>query len=310
MALSDTKSKSSDGAMEGKPIRKRKVFIAAILSFCPGLGQQYSGHLYRGILLYISVIVISWIAAIAFMYVKSTYLSIAILSTPIVISLLIMVDAVYCANKQPSDYKIKWYNRPWIYVGVFAFLFVTINPLMDLLIGKHVVRAYLADSQSMYPTILNRDVLLINKLENPQRKDVVLIGFEEDQPAGTVTKIIENDTLRRVIATPGDKIEIRGRKVLLNDAELDEPYVNKGLGVSPNALNHEKYAWGPETVPENEYFVLSDARQYTFDSRVIGFIKKERILGVATKVFWSWNLDGGGIRWDRTAMSIQENDPQ
>ena len=57
-------------------------------------------------------------------------------------------------------------------------------------------------------------------------------------------------------------------------------------------------------MPVDEYFVLSDARQYTFDSRIIGFVRNERIIGVASKVFWSWNMNAKDGNWDRVAMSL------
>jgi signal peptidase I len=290
--------------MERNPNKQRKLYIAALLSVCPGLGQQYSGHIYRGIALYILVIVTSWIAAIAFLYASSKFVSLAILFLPVIVSLLVMVDAVYCAKKQPKDYKLKWYNRSWIYFGVFAFLLVTVNPLMDALIGSHVVRAYMVTSESMSPNVLQYDIVGVNKLESPKRGDVVLIGYRDDKNSGAITNIIKGNTLRRIIAVPGEKVEIRGRQVIIDGKVLEEPYVSNGDDVGLNTLIKDDYRWGPDIVPDDEFFVLSDARQFTFDSRIIGFIRKERIIGIASKVFWSWNMNEKDSNWDRVAMSL------
>jgi signal peptidase I len=282
----------------------RRPLIAALLSICPGLGQQYSGHLFRGISLYMIIVVMFWISAVGFMYVTSTVLSFFVLLVPLVAMLLIMIDAVISSIKQGKKYRLKWFNSVWIYIVVFGGLLATVNPLMDNMIGKYIVRAYFVTSESMCPQILKHDLIVINKLKEPKRGDVVLIGHNSERSEASISRIIKDKTLRRIIAVPGDKIEIRGRKVIINNSELNEPYVTYGDGISVDILNDETFSFGPDEVPENEYFVLSDARQYSFDSRVFGYIDKGKITGVATKVFWSWNFKEGRVKWERTAMNI------
>ena len=284
--------------------KPRKIHIAVLLSICPGLGQQYAGHLYRGILFYITLIIVSWLAAIAFMYVKSTHVSLIILFVPIILFMFIVIDAIYCALKQPKDYKLKWYNKSWLYIGVFAFLLSSVNPLMDMLIGSNIVRAYFVTSKSMSPTILLHDLVLINKLKKPEKSDIVLIGYGDNQYNGSISNVIKDQTLRRIIAVPGDKVEVRGNKVFVNSEELQEAYVNDKEIDTSSVYTDMDYTWGPGTVPENSFYVLSDSRQYSFDSRVIGFIGQNQICGIASKIFWSWNYEEGTIKWSRTAMSI------
>jgi hypothetical protein len=50
---------------------------------------------------------------------------------------------------------------------------------------------------------------------------------------------------------------------------------------------------------------MGDNRNESLDSRTLGFIHEDQIGGTATKVFWSWNLEEGSIRWDRTAKSLK-----
>lgn len=290
--------------LEKNRIKSRKVIYALILSFCPGLGHQYAGYLYRGILHYFTLIILAWICAVAFMFIDSRYLSVGIVLVPFVYAVFVAIDAIYCAAKQPKEYRLKWYNRSWIYLAVFTFLFITVNPLMDLLIGRNVVRAYFVTTHSMSPTLLKHDLVAINKLADPDRNDIVLIGYGDEQKDASISHVINDQTLRRIISVPGDTIEMRGRKIYVNKYELDEPYVSYGEGLSPNAYIDDDYTWGPEKVPNDSFFVLSDAREYSFDSRVVGFINKNRVSGVASKIFWSWNFDENRVKWERASMTI------
>ncbi len=285
-------------------VSTRMPLIAALLSICPGLGHQYSGYLIRGIILYMIIVIMFWLSAIGFMYVKSTMLSLIVLLVPFVAMFMIMIDAILSARKQKTEYKLKWFNRVWIYIAVFGGLLATVNPMMDKMIGKYIVRAYFVTSDSMNPKILKHDLIVINKLKTPKNGDVVLISHDIEMTDASISRILKENTLRRVIAVPGDMIEMRGRKVIVNNRELSEPYVTYSHGVSLNNLNDETFSLGPDRVPENAFFVLSDARHYSFDSRILGFIDKKKIAGVATKVFWSWNFNEGRIKWERTAMNV------
>ncbi len=282
----------------------RKTYYALILSIFPGLGQHYSGHLIRGISLFIFLIIISWVAAIIFMYTTSTIISVILLSIPLVVYVLIGIDAVYCSLNQKEIYVLKWYNRNWIYIAVIIVLFSTINPLMDTLIGKHIVRAYLVYTNSMAPTVLKHDVIVINKLSEPERNDIVLIEMSQENTKGSMSTVIDKQILRRIIAIQGDELEILGKKIYINGEIFESSFASYGEQLSPNYYVTNEYHYGPIDVPENTFFVLSDARQYSFDSRVFGFVPRAQITGIATKIFWSWNRDEGHFIWGRTAKKI------
>lgn len=305
-----------NASVEQDEVSPRNAWVALMLSICPGLGQQYVGRLVRGIVLYISLVIISWLAAIAYMYVSTPIESLLLLAVPFIGVFLIALDAFICAKRQPVDYRLKWYNRYWIYVAVFLALLVTINPLMDYLVGERIVRAFYVTSESMQPTVLDRDLVVINKLAKPAREDIVLISFSEKHTDDSVamqirdesvTKLIKDQILRRVIAVAGDTVEIRGTQVYLNGKPLDEDYVSYGVqGSSHNPLMSSDYSMEPVVVPNGSYFVLADSRQYGFDSRIFGPIQDDEISGVATKVFWSWNLAEGRFLWNRTAMNLRQ----
>lgn len=284
--------------------KTRSPYIAFILSLCPGLGQQYCGYLYRGVMLYISLIIVSWMSAIAFVYLESRNMSIIVLCIPFVTAIMIALDAVNCANKQTKSYMLKWYNKRWIYVAVFGTLFLTINPLMDYLVGKNIVRAYFVNTESMSPEIILHDIVLINKITSINRYDIALISFEEKSKNDQLTKIIRDQTIRRIVAMPGDEIMIRGKKLYVNKQLINEKYATYNNYHLHNVVDKEYYNYGPETVPDESYFILADAREYGLDSRMIGFIKKENITGVVKKILWSWNFNDGAIKWARTAVTI------
>lgn len=299
-ALSN-KLKSMDQAGEISP---RRPVIALLLSICPGLGQQYAGHLLRGITAYAILIVASWLAAILFMFVEGPF-SLIILSTPFVWVGLIAFDAYRCASRQPKDYRNRWFNQPWIYPAVLVLLLITVNPLMDFLVGGNIIRAYFVTTESMSPSVLKHDLVLVNKLSSPQKGDIILVDFSKGRDSHQLTQVIKNQLLRRVIALPGDRVEIIGQQVLVNGQPLDEPYASTGRGSSHDPFSTKEYRLEEQTVPPDSFFVLADARNFGLDSRLLGTIHKNEIGGVATKIFWSWNLDAGSFKWERTAASLR-----
>lgn len=290
---------------ESGRIRPRRPLAALLLSVCPGLGQQYSGHIVRGIVLYASLIILSWLTAAIFMFVEGRA-GVALFAVPVIGFVMIAIDAFLLARRQPLEYRLRWFNRWWIYPAVFLLLLVTVNPLMDMIVGKTITRAHLARTDSMVPTVLNNDVLLVNKLayriSEPERGDIVLIDFNRKRDSN-ITKMAMGDQLvRRIIAIPGDTVEIKGRDLLVNGKKTDEPYAF--YSESDRVLYVEEN-FGPVKVPENSYFVLGDNRNFSIDSRVLGFIDKGLIGGKITKILWSWNLDEKRIKWDRAGLSIK-----
>ena len=289
--------------VEGE-VAPRKPILALALSLCPGLGHHYAGYLARGVFFYIMLVIVSWAAAAAFMFVDSR-ISVVFLATPFVGVALIALDAQRLAKKQSADYKKQWFNKGWIYTAVFLALAVTINPLMDKIAGNHIVRAYFITSPGMHPTILTHDVILVNKMVFPGKRDIALIEFGDDEQSQLTNLKGGGQLLGRIIGAPGDTAEVNANGVFINGKQLDEPYANFVEPTRTGALYDDISHFGPTQVPTDAYFVLADNRTYGFDSRILGFIPKEKIGGKVTKVFWSWNLDEGHFKWERTAMSLK-----
>lgn len=291
---------------ETPQIERREPQIAVLMSICPGLGQIYAGHLARGVMLYVTLIIVSWLAAIVFMYTENRFAGILLLCVPFAGVLLIALDAFRCAKEQRLDYRLAWFNRPWAYAGIFMLLLVTANPLMDYFVGKNVVRAFYVTSDSMEPAILVKDILVINKLAFPEKGDIALIEFgKKPKATAQLTNIMEGQVISRIIAGPGDTLEIRGKDVFVNGEKLVEPYAYYSNEVSTINMGEEMAKFGPRQIPADHYFALGDNRNFGVDSRILGFIGKNRVGGKVTKVFWSWNLAHDSIQWDRTAKSLK-----
>ncbi len=102
---------------------------------------------------------------------------------------------------------------------------------------------------------------------NPRRGDVVVL-----RPANGS----QRDLIKRIIALPGETIDVSQRGVFVNGVPLDEPYVS----APPN------YAIPARTVPVDHYFVLGDNRINSSDSHVWGMLPRENIIGKALLVYW------------------------
>jgi signal peptidase I len=112
----------------------------------------------------------------------------------------------------------------------------------------------------------------------PKRGDVVVFRYPRDP---------SRDFIKRVMAVPGDTVEIRGGEVFVNGKQIDESYI----------ANPASYDLPLETVPNGSYFVLGDNRNNSFDSHVWGFVPEENIIGEAMLTYWPLkNFGGAGNR--------------
>ena len=147
--------------------------------------------------------------------------------------------------------------------------------LATLLIKAFLFQAFFIPSGSMEPTLkpYNR-VLVAKALYTLHRGDIIVF---KKPPADTTPGI--TDLIKRVIGLPGDQISARGGHVYINGTELNEHWLPKvDQGVTSN--------FGPETVPKNDYFVMGDNRTDSDDSRFIGPIPKNLIVGKTFIRIW------------------------
>lgn len=146
---------------------------------------------------------------------------------------------------------------------------------------------------SMYPTLVEKDMLFMVKMGSIEQGDIVsfkselTVSREDYESLSFLQRLIHREgerknLIKRVIAGPNDTIEISSGVVTVNGTVLDEPYIstatNKNIPL--------------ETVPEGMFFVMGDNRSVSYDSRDLGFVKEEDIIGKVVFRFMPLNKLG------------------
>jgi signal peptidase I len=189
---------------------------------------------------------------------------------------------------------------------------IAIAILLALLIRSLVVQAFTIPSGSMMDTLLVGDYILVNKflfgpelpltdwrlpgIRDPRRGDIIVFRYPQDE---------KRDFIKRIVATAGERVQIRGHQVFVNGTLLQEPYTK--FADSPRGGDtYCGYAYGcePTIVPPDSYFVMGDNRDNSQDSRYWGFVKRDKIKGKAFLIYWSWDGDRHWLRWWRLANYI------
>jgi signal peptidase I len=183
---------------------------------------------------------------------------------------------------------------------------ILIAVILALFIRTFIVQAFKIPSGSMKPTLLIGDHILVNKfiygvkipfldytlipVKEPQRGDIVVFEFPEDP---------KKDFIKRVVAVGGDRVEIRKKRVYINDKPIEDPHATH---LDPNIISghiRSRDNLPPVSVPPDSFFVMGDNRDHSYDSRFWGFVKLSAIKGKAFIIYWSWDKDNSGIRWSR-----------
>ena len=146
------------------------------------------------------------------------------------------------------------------------------------LVLQATVQSFVVIGSSMRPNFEPGQRLLVSKVAyrfgEPQRGEVIVFRPPNNK---------DIDYIKRVIALPDDKIEIKEGTVYINNVALDEPYIKAPTN---DTLR-------PTEIPENEYFVLGDNRNHSNDSRDWGTVPRENIIGKAWLSIWppdQWGL--------------------
>jgi signal peptidase I len=186
--------------------------------------------------------------------------------------------------------------------GFLAEAFSFLKTLAAFLIAAFILRATVVEafkipSGSMIPTLRIGDHILVSKFSyglraplmaytvwqysTPKRGDIVV--FTRPDEPGTIEDESETNFIKRIVAIPGDTVEVRDAKLFINGVAVDEPYARWQEGGIPDG------SFGPETVPEGRVFLLGDNRDHSKDSRfwLDPFLEIGRIKGRALIIYWS-----------------------
>ncbi|MCW9049905.1 MAG: signal peptidase I [Deltaproteobacteria bacterium] len=220
--------------------------------------------------------------------------------------------AIFSKKKPSLGLKKPWY-REWSEALIVAVV-------LALIIRTFLFQAFKIPSGSMLDTLLIGDHLLVNKfiygtqlpfmdqrylaLRSPERGDVIVFEFPEDEGKSYFKR---RDFIKRVIGLPGDLIEVKAKQVYVNGQPFNVPQeVHKDQEMIPSVASPRDFV-GPIKVPEGSYFVMGDNRDFSYDSRFWGFVKRSKIKGLAFIKYWSWDAKGDllhKVRFNRIGRPI------
>jgi signal peptidase I len=153
-------------------------------------------------------------------------------------------------------------------------IFLAIGSIIYLFVAQ----PHKVSGASMKPNFMDGDYIITDKVSlnfNEIKKGDIIV-FKDPQNEN-------QEFIKRVIATPNDKIKIENNRVYLNSVLLREEYLPEGTKTEPNNFIKESQEI---TVPASKYFVMGDNREGSSDSRVWGFVDKSEIIGRVFLRYW------------------------
>lgn len=152
-----------------------------------------------------------------------------------------------------------------------AMLFGSV--LSYLFVQRFVLTSGMVEGDSMLPTLHDGERYLINHLvyhfRDPRPGDIVEIRMRGNA---------DDNSVKRIIAQPGDVVQIKQGAVYVNGRIVPEPYLPAGIVTEGKALGSHAYQ-----LPDDLYFVLGDNRAISADSRQFGGVPRRRVVG---RVWW------------------------
>ena len=146
--------------------------------------------------------------------------------------------------------------------------------LVIYIIVQFMVTGVEVQMTSMEPTLHQGQRLMVDKVtywfKTPQRGDIVVFYPPRDS---------DELYIKRIIATPGETIEIKQGKVLINGNSIEEPYISFN---STAPLERQ-------VIPADNYFVMGDNRNGSYDSRAWGPVTEDSIVGKAWVLYWPFS---------------------
>ncbi len=192
---------------------------------------------------------------------------------------------------------------------------------LALFVRTFVFQAFKIPTGSMEPNLLVGDHLIVNKMivaptvsglerailpgRDVRRGDIVVFKYPVDP---------ERDFIKRVIGLPGERLELRRKKIYINGQPLDEPYAHYLEPPSPEGSSKRddvREEYGPVTVPPGQYFMMGDNRDNSQDSRFWGFLPKSYLKGQALFIYFSFKENASlptffrDVQWGRLLKRVK-----
>jgi signal peptidase I len=309
---------SGEVVMNSEKTSPRYPWVALVLSFlASGVGHIYCGRIARGFVLYSTRLLLPLLCVIAAFARPSYGVFFGLLLLPAAATLLIFfysaMDAYVIAQRAAPDYELKRYNTARLYwflvTGQMAFLIAL------TWVGRECLfEGFYIPTRSMCPNILAGDRILVNKrlLRDgyPQRGDVVVFRTSPPLPP--------RNWVQRVIGVAGDQIWIKGHDIVVNGHKLEraraptenisqqQRQVEGDIYYESHAGRRYRVLLADDanisdideiniTVPDASIFVMGDNRDGSRDSRHIGSIQVDSVIGSVDYVYYpaeTWSRIG------------------
>lgn len=161
------------------------------------------------------------------------------------------------------------------------FEVVAVAVIVVLFVRTFLIQPFLVSGASMEPNFSTGDYLLIDEISyrfrEPQRGEVAVFHYPGDESVYYI---------KRIIGLPGERLVLKNGSITIFNKEYPD-----GFLLRENYLPPELKTSGDKEVilKENEYFVLGDNRNYSYDSRSWGNLSKAEIVGLVRLRLWPFN---------------------
>ena len=300
---------------------RRSVVASVLTLLTPGLGHLYLGFPAQALAI--------WLCSLAL--IVSVFYGILSLSPSMVVGglpALVRIGFVGWAawdaarRARTADTAGAWYQRWYMLALIWLAIAAALQPFV-MSGERRMIEAFRIPSGSMEPTVQIGDYLYTD-MRGSARVSVTrgsLVVYSSVEERGL-------KALKRVVALGGDTVAMRGGRLFLNGAPVDEPYVTSLAslhGVDPDqraamlkwqaalltqrdsiSLHPDLNDWGPLVVPHETLLLLGDNRQASYDSRFWGPLPRRNVLGRPAMIYYSYDPGTGvllpfltAIRWSR-----------
>ena len=191
-------------------------------------------------------------------------------------------------------------------IGVWAVASI-FSVVAALVVRSSLIQAFWVPSGAMLPTIQIGDHIFVDKraysLHLPLMGEPMKTGELQRGDVVAFVSPIDPATIlvKRVIAVPGDTVEIRNKQLYINGEQASDSHAN--FTDSSISASGPRDNMPPREVPEGKFFTMGDNRDRSYDSRFWGFANLSDIKGKVTVVYWS--ADNGTPRWERIGQYIE-----
>ncbi|WP_319471521.1 signal peptidase I [uncultured Pseudodesulfovibrio sp.] len=256
--------------------KPRKPWLALLLSLITsGTGHIYNGSLQKGLVL----CAVSILLGLIIPFCIGTFTGLAVgITAGLIFWIGVSIDAWREARRQ-RDYALQRWNKWWVYLLVIL-LNVGAGTALEAIVTAHSYEAFKAPSGSMLPTLQIGDHFtaeILGETEPVHRGDIIIF-FNEENGVNFV---------KRIIGLPGETLSIKQQIVFIDGKPLTEPYAHH----TKTHFMPVRDNFAPVTLGTDEYFVMGDNREESYDSRWIGPVRRQDITARTKYIYFPGNMD-------------------